>query len=218
LYAGAKLSLYANDTSWAMIFEYLMYNGGEKEYEIFLDYFGNCLKGMDTFFENGRKLNSNSKRITLINEKDFGKIITTNGFFIKKNADSIKLGSNIFKIEHNVNKYLEKGIEPYRMEGVNQSIDCISLLRYLYLTFPDKLFAPELAKKRFLSVDLPKLMELNDWYHQEYFNNYGEDYIGVPPSTYETFQMLAEVLVTKDTTKYKPTLKPNTHWSNWTND
>ena len=35
------------------------------------------------------------------------------------------------------------------------------------------------------------------------------------PSSYETWQLIAKVIATGDTTLYKPTLKPNTHWTNW---
>lgn len=35
------------------------------------------------------------------------------------------------------------------------------------------------------------------------------------PSSYETWQLIANVIRKKDVKEYKPTLKPNTHWSNW---
>ncbi|NJM81033.1 MAG: hypothetical protein HC854_18065 [Flavobacterium sp.] len=35
------------------------------------------------------------------------------------------------------------------------------------------------------------------------------------PSSYETWQLIAKVIVSNDPTLYKPTLQPNTHWSNW---
>ena len=35
------------------------------------------------------------------------------------------------------------------------------------------------------------------------------------PSSYETWQLLAKVIATGDTSVYKPTLPPNTHWKNW---
>ncbi len=35
------------------------------------------------------------------------------------------------------------------------------------------------------------------------------------PSKYETWEMIAKVIVTGNTKYYKPTLKPNTHWSNY---
>lgn len=35
------------------------------------------------------------------------------------------------------------------------------------------------------------------------------------PSSYETWQLIAKVIVTNDPKQYKPTLEPNTHWKNW---
>jgi hypothetical protein len=35
------------------------------------------------------------------------------------------------------------------------------------------------------------------------------------PSSYETWQQVATVLASGDTSHYRPTLPPNTHWSNW---
>ena len=35
------------------------------------------------------------------------------------------------------------------------------------------------------------------------------------PSSYETWQQIAKVIVIGYTSMYKPTLQPNTHWKNW---
>jgi len=35
------------------------------------------------------------------------------------------------------------------------------------------------------------------------------------PGVYETWQQLAKVIATGDTSYYKPALQPNTHWKNW---
>lgn len=37
------------------------------------------------------------------------------------------------------------------------------------------------------------------------------------PSSYETWQQIAKVIITNDTTNYNPSKKPNTHWKNWKN-
>jgi hypothetical protein len=42
-----------------------------------------------------------------------------------------------------------------------------------------------------------------------------EERVLYSPSTYETWPMIAEVIVTGDVSYYAPTLEPNTHWSNW---
>ncbi|MGC4036572.1 MAG: hypothetical protein QM764_11465 [Chitinophagaceae bacterium] len=47
-------------------------------------------------------------------------------------------------------------------------------------------------------------------------NEYNENqYQDNRPGSYETWQLIAKVIVTGDTTLYKPTLKSNTHWKNW---
>lgn len=35
------------------------------------------------------------------------------------------------------------------------------------------------------------------------------------PSSYETWQLIAKVIVSNDSSQYQPTLKPNTHWKYW---
>ena len=35
------------------------------------------------------------------------------------------------------------------------------------------------------------------------------------PGSYETWQLIARVIATGDATLYSPTLKPNSHWTNW---
>lgn len=35
------------------------------------------------------------------------------------------------------------------------------------------------------------------------------------PSAYETWQLIAKVIITGDTTLYSPTLQPTSHWKNW---
>jgi hypothetical protein len=42
-----------------------------------------------------------------------------------------------------------------------------------------------------------------------------EEWETARPSSYETWQQIAKVLATGDTSYYRPTLEPNTHWSNW---
>jgi len=36
-----------------------------------------------------------------------------------------------------------------------------------------------------------------------------------PPSQQETYKLLAKVLVTEDTTNWKPMQTPNNSWKNW---
>lgn len=47
----------------------------------------------------------------------------------------------------------------------------------------------------------------DDWNKEQWENN--------RPSSYETWQLISKVIVTNDASQYKPTLNPNTHWTNW---
>lgn len=40
-------------------------------------------------------------------------------------------------------------------------------------------------------------------------------YAGDAPSSYETYRLIAEVLANRDPARWRPTLTPNNHWTNW---
>lgn len=50
--------------------------------------------------------------------------------------------------------------------------------------------------------------ESTDGFNQDQYQNNR-------PSSYETWQLIARVIATGDTSLYRPTLAPNTHWKNW---
>ena len=55
-------------------------------------------------------------------------------------------------------------------------------------------------------------MSLDKWHHKTFTES-----DGIEPSTYETYQLIAEVLVSGDQSLWKPTLEANNHWRNWPN-
>jgi hypothetical protein len=58
-----------------------------------------------------------------------------------------------------------------------------------------------------IPTDLPEVVMLEQW-HQPRLHDQ-------KPSESEVFQQLATVFATADPARYRPTLPPNTHWSNW---
>jgi len=56
--------------------------------------------------------------------------------------------------------------------------------------------------------NLPMIMQLDEWNHPDIAG-------GEKPSENETFQMIAALLESGDSSHYKPTAVPNNHWSNW---
>lgn len=51
------------------------------------------------------------------------------------------------------------------------------------------------------------------YYH--YVNGPDKELMGDAPSSYETFLLIADVLVNRDPSRFRPTLPPNNHWRNW---
>ena len=71
----------------------------------------------------------------------------------------------------------------------------------------DLLLADEDEVRRRLPADLPEILRLEEW--NQYF------WVDTRPSDHETHQQLARVVATGDVTQYRPTMAPNSHWSNW---
>lgn len=56
---------------------------------------------------------------------------------------------------------------------------------------------------------MTQILQLEDWNHPDVVED------DQRPSGSQTFQQLAEVLVTGDVSRYQPSLPGNTHWRNW---
>lgn len=57
-------------------------------------------------------------------------------------------------------------------------------------------------------MDVPEILRLEEW-HQH-------DVHDTKPSESQVYLQVSDVLATGDPSHYRPTLLPNTHWSNWT--
>ena len=82
-----------------------------------------------------------------------------------------------------------------------------STFRRLVPAHRDLLFGDHAEVRRRLPADLPQLLQLEEWNQPDLFETV--------PSQSETYQLIAVVLESLDPTRYRPTLAPNTRWSNW---
>lgn len=197
--ADVRLHAYADETRWALVIEHLGYHlraGDHDGMDNCLHYFGNCLR---------RKPG------------------TANEDFLVVTAD----GPDEFTFQEEINWYLRspKGeiyirdeLVPFDLTAETLAAKNISmvddqpsgadLLRSLLPEHKDILLANEKELRHQIPEDIPLILRLNEWYHPDLA---GDEM----PSGNETFQMIAEVLCTRDPSKYKPTHQSNTHWSNW---
>jgi len=208
--ASSRINLFADENRWAIVFEKSAFGNRTGRAEIELNYFGNCLvnqprAGMDDLFI----LNTNW--VTLIDNDKFDEI--ADGFeLVSKNVNTVNIRGNEVKIEHDIAKYEERGIFIQDIENPNKQIDFPALVRYLAEEYADLFRATKDELTVFLPKDLPFLMKIDEWYHTPI-----QFYDGPPPSSNETFNLIAEILVSKDIGLWKPCLKPNNNWRNWPN-
>ncbi|MCC5578953.1 hypothetical protein IMZ11_25330 [Microtetraspora sp. AC03309] len=105
------------------------------------------------------------------------------------------------------------GDVPLQIRGRSMEVDTRAgqpmwdVCRLLVPAHRDLLLADEHEVRSRVPLDLPVILRLEEWHQADLFENL--------PSETETFRQIAEVLATGDATRYRPTMPPNTHWSNW---
>jgi hypothetical protein len=210
--AGNRITLFADEKNWAIVFEKSGYANRGTRIEIEITYFGNCLKNLDKAGSDNQ-FTCNTKYISLME----GSVIDnlSDGFeLISKKVENIQIHGQILRVEHDLQKYLNKGIVIRDFENPKKLIDIVSLVRYLDEEYPESFRANDSEIRKCIPQNIPKILTINKW-HQKDYGYYDNKILGTKPSRYETFQQIAKVLDTKDTSYWKPTLKPNNHWKNW---
>ena len=216
--AGSRLTLYADEKRWAIVFEKSGYSNTGLRGEIELFYFGNCLTNLQSE-GSADGFTSNLQNIMLINtstiENDMG--------FVSKKIKQVKVRDTLLDIEQDKLVYEKKGITDPAYENAENLIDLPSLIRYLDEEHPTIFRATEKELRMCLPADLPKLMQIGEWHHKAFTKDkdmtspteFHYEVMGNKPSDYETYKIIADILVSRDTTKWRPTLKPNNNWRNW---
>lgn len=206
-----RINLFGDDSRWAIVMEVTGYNNRSNNCELELYYFGNCLENLDSV-GNG-SLTTNMKIFILSKFSDLEKI--SHDFeLISSTVDSVIIRGENIAIEHDKNKYLAKGIEFYKEENPDGLIDYSSLFRYLNEVHSELFHATKFELYSALPQNLDFIMRIDNWYYEPY-NNYSGMPVGTKPEDNETFQLISDILISKDTTLYKPKMKPNNNWRNW---
>jgi hypothetical protein len=100
--------------------------------------------------------------------------------------------------------YAEHGIELQSSDEIR----VFELCRWLAATHRDGVLASESERRCSVLPEMQLLLTLDDWRHADIT---GDE----KPGDTETFRQLAEVLVTGDLARYRPSLPSNTHWKLW---
>ena len=212
--AGNRIHLYADYTRWAIVFEKSGYQNRGGSAEIELNYVGNCIDyPVDKYPE--RNYITNSSRVILIDPTEFGRIENKEGTemetfeLIGRDVKEIKVRDKFIPLDNDYRNYEKVGIKIREDDNPKKLVGFGDLVRYLNETNPKIISAMEEDIRQHIPNDLPKLMTI-DKFH--FVSAYEKSKL---PSTQETYKLIAKVLVTRDTTLWKPTEKPNNHWTNW---
>lgn len=213
--ANSRLSLFASDTQWAIVFEMSGFANRSCAILLELNYFGNCLINLETGGENNA-YTYNAKHFELVNRAALKEI--ESGFEqVSSTATHVKLRGESVAIS-NTNRGFERWIPDMLDRDHDDKITFADLGRYLAFEYEKECRATVEELRSCLPDEssLPFIGCIDQWYHEEY-NNYLDDDEpwGEPPSSYETFPLIAEVLVSGDMGKFQPMLSPCNHWRHW---
>jgi hypothetical protein len=212
--AGNKIHLYADSTRWAVVFEKSGYNNRGLSAQIELNYIGNCINYPIEQYPEGNSI-TNTSRIILIDGEELKRIENKVGHgletfeLISNHVKQITVREKIVPFDNNYKDYEKVGIKVRDFQNPRKLIGFDDFVRYLNETNPTILSATESDIQENIPKDLPKLMTLDKFHFSSVYDKSNL------PSGQETFQLIAKVLVTRDTMNWKPTLRPNNHWSNW---
>ncbi|MBO0798868.1 MAG: helix-turn-helix domain-containing protein [Blastocatellia bacterium] len=215
--ANSRLTLFADETRWAMAFEKSGYTPRGHRIELELNYFGNCLENL-TPIPNSDVYN-NLQFLTLIDGGELNQIGLDENNFTEADLAAgggnkkVMLRGQYVEIPVTMRGYV-KWVPDILTREYPERIDYRDLARYIAYEYEEHCRATEEELRGHIPRDLPKLMVIDEWHHKTY-NVYQGNVLGDPPSSYETYRLIAEVLETKDPAKFRPTLSPNNHWINW---
>lgn len=212
--AGSKIHLYSDVTRWAIVFEKTGYFNRATRAEIELNYFGNCITyPVDEYPE--RNYISNSCSIVLIDNDEFERIENKERTdmetfeLISKDIVSVKVRDTLIPFNSNYKDYEKLGIVIRDYGNPGKLIAFEDFVRYLNETDPVSIDAREEDIGQHIPQDLPKIMTIDQFHFVSAYDKNN------PPSGQETYQMIADILVSGDIKQWKPTQAANNHWANW---
>lgn len=204
-----RIHLFADSNNWAIVFELCGYNNRSNTLSTQLVYFGNDLINLDREGENGKFL-SNEKIEDLVSENE---LMDVSDEDLKINADvnEIAINGHIVPVERRREEY-----ERLHIKIENGEVDLISLFRYANEADPSVFYLKDSIIAQSIREPLPKIMTINAWHYEPFAFANGTMH-GSKPSSYETFNLIADVLVMRDKSLYQPKSEPNNHWKFWPN-
>ncbi|MBB4036874.1 hypothetical protein GGR21_002787 [Dysgonomonas hofstadii] len=216
--AGSRIHLYADSLDWAIVFEKSGYQNRGGYATIALDYIGNCVDYIIERYEEHVPVPytsiANTKYIYLVTGEEYERIRNRQGSemeqfeLISDTITSVKVRNRVVNLKYDPVLYAEMGVAG-EFENPRNLLSYGGLIRYIHDTQPDVVQATETDIRTNIPRNLSKIMTLNKFHFSSFYDK------KTLPSKQELFQLIAKILVTQDSSYWKPTQEPNNHWRNW---
>lgn len=210
--AATRLSLYRTSSDWAMVIEVFGFSPRAGLPDTHVYTFASHLHDRDIpsayasreAYERyiASNPNNDSRFISPISEADWQE--DQNCEMVADGAKELIVRGQTMPIP-SIDEYTRRGITleyPPRVQ-------VFELCRYVANVARDSVLATPEERRISVLPNMTQILQLEDWHHP---NVVEED---DRPSGSETFQQLAQVLVTGNVALYQPSQLPNTHWRNW---
>lgn len=195
-----KLTIFRDEKRWAILIEILAYNNHEYGIEGIMtvgSVFGNCLIGWNDNDCFKAFASDNGVETFLYDEANYIP-------YLNPNAKSINIRGQEIPVVTEYKHYRSKGIE-FEHDG---KITPWEFMRSLIPEYSNYFWWNKTEISTKIPSDLPVFMTLTNWHHPNLL-------MQEKPSDTQTFQQLADVIVSGDIKMYKTNESHNTHWTNW---
>ena len=209
--ANSRLTLYADDSRWAIVSEVSGYNPRAARFLLTVASLGNCLERLSRM-GSSNQFTYNGEFITLIEQGPLYE--ATQHFASAATPVQLQIRDHIVPVPDGKGTFVPTTLSRTWPKGARAE----DLGRYVAYEYAELCRATDAEKRMHLPASLPQLMQIDEWYHRSwaYFHSSSNPGpIGDAPSSYETYRLIAAVLANRDPSRYRPTLKPNSHWTNW---
>ncbi len=210
--AATRLSLFRSETDWAMVIEVFGFSPRTGIPDIHIHTFASRLYKRQTEQDYvnrsayemylANKPHNDSRFVFPIEEGPW--LDAENGEWLDANASTIEVRQRAVALP-GLFQYKNLGIELEAPPRVHVFEAC----RYLASIVRDDVLATPDERRISVLPEMTEILVLDEWHHPNVAYDHDR------PSGSKTFQQLAEVLATGNTTIYHPSMPPNTHWRNW---
>ncbi|KAB2914980.1 MAG: hypothetical protein F9K23_12720 [Bacteroidetes bacterium] len=203
------------EETWAIAIERVGFNPRAGNIFLSITYFGNCLTNLERY----NNYVCNDYQIGLLNDDEVEETIDVD--VLKEDAKHWTIRGQKIPLVYTKADYKDAGVNISDYDANAIGVEAVArVIAYKHKTI---FCATDQELYKSIPSNLDKILVLDEWYHIDYqrFSNefHSESMNGDEdndkPSSYETWQMIADVITSGNANLYKPTLKPNTHWSNY---